>query len=54
MESQSSKSAAEVLASRVCLCTEPKQPGFSFCGFCYHNLPADLSRGLWRKGPAYE
>ncbi|ABF42384.1 hypothetical protein Acid345_3383 [Candidatus Koribacter versatilis Ellin345] len=36
------------LAGTVCRCCGlPKQPKFSFNGFCYHSLPARMKRSLW-------
>jgi hypothetical protein len=43
------------LTSNKCICSRWKPKARSFCGACYHNLPAELRRALYRRiGEGYE
>ena len=38
-----------------CLCGKPKKSRYSFCWTCFHELPGEMQRGLYRMiGHGYE
>lgn len=43
------------MARECCICRGAKPPKNGFCRACYHSLPQDMKRKLWRRfGEGYE
>ena len=55
MATQMKKTALACFLSGVCDCGRPKQSHQSHCSRCYHALPKDMQKALYRRfGSGYE